>query len=235
VKAQAEAGVAQAKSGVKQAQSAYDQANAQYRLAGEGVNAAGDALDETTVTAPMAGYVTGVTVQEGGMASQAMPAVVITGTGRLQVTTTVAENLVNSLNVGDPADILIRAVSDEPLEGVISRVVPAPPTGQTTYPIVIDFDYPDERLKPGMFTEVTMITGKAGSVCLIQSDAIIIRDGVEVVAVLTDGDRVEIREVTTGIDDGENIEILSGVSPGERVVVRGQHYINEDSKVKVAS
>jgi RND family efflux transporter MFP subunit len=234
VKAQTEAGVVQAKAGVKQAQSAYDQANAQYKLANEGVDAAGNAVKETTVTAPISGSVTGVTVQEGGMVSQAMPAVVITATGNIQVTTSVAETLVDEIGVGDAVEIYVRAVSGEPYRGVIRQIVPAPPTGQTTYPVVIDFDSPGAELKPGMFTDVTIVTGRAKGVCLVPSDAVMIRDGKEIVATLAEGDKVVIKEVTTGIGDGKNIEIVSGVSTGERVIAVGQHYVDEDSKVRIA-
>jgi RND family efflux transporter MFP subunit len=232
-RAQAKAGVAQAKAGIAQAKSAYDQADAQYELAGAGVSAADDAVSETTVTAPIAGYVTGVTVQKGGMASQAMPAVVITGTGHIQATATVAENIVGGIGPGDSVSVLVRAAREEPYEGTIRQVVPAPPTGQTTYPVVVDFDSHGLELKPGMFAEITMATGKADNVCLIPSGAIMVRDGKEIVATLSGEGKVEIREVTTGIDDGGNIEIRSGLSPGDRVVTEGQHYVNEDSKVKV--
>jgi multidrug efflux pump subunit AcrA (membrane-fusion protein) len=234
MKAQAEAGVAQAKLGVKQAQSAYDQANAQYKLANEGVNAAGNAVKETTVTAPIAGSITGITVQKGGMVSQAMPAVVITATGNIQVTTSVAETLVDEISVGDAVELYVRAVSDDPYRGVIRQIVPAPPTGQTTYPVIIDIESPGAGLKPGMFTEVTMTTGRAEGVCLAPSGAVMIRDGKEIVATIGEGDKVVIREVTTGIDDGENVEIMSGLSPGERVITAGQHYVDEDSKVRIA-
>jgi multidrug efflux pump subunit AcrA (membrane-fusion protein) len=78
------------------------------------------------------------------------------------------------------------------------------------------------------------VTGRAGGVCLLPSDAVMIRDGKEIVATLGEGDKGEIREVQTGIDDGENVEIVDGVAPGERVVTEGQHYIDEDSKVRIA-
>jgi RND family efflux transporter MFP subunit len=234
LKTQAELGVTQAQAGVKQAKSAYDQADAQYKLAGEGLSAAGDAIDETNVTAPISGYVTGLTVQKGGMVGQTMPAVVITGDGKIQVTTTVAENLVKDINVGDAAEVYVRAVSDDPLGGSIRQIVPAPPTGQTTYPVIVDIDNPTSELNPGMLTEVTMVTGRAEGVCLVPSDSIMIRNGKEIVAVLGAGDQVEVREVTTGIDDGDHVEIKDGVSAGERVVTQGQHYIDEDSKVRIA-
>jgi RND family efflux transporter MFP subunit len=178
--------------------------------------------------------VTGVTVQKGGMVGQAMPAVVITGTSKVQVTTTVAENLIDKIHVGEAAEIYIKAVSQDPFMGTINQIVPAPQTGQTTYPVIVDFDSPPAELMPGMLTEITMTTGKAESVCIVPSDSIMIREGNEVVAVLGEGDKVEMREVSTGIDDGSNIEITEGVSAGERIVTQGQHYIDEDSKVRIA-
>ncbi|MDR3225921.1 MAG: efflux RND transporter periplasmic adaptor subunit [Clostridiales Family XIII bacterium] len=241
VLAQAEAGVVQAKgaqkqaeAGVRQARSGYDQADAQYKLAEEGVSSAENAIGETTVRAPITGYVTGITVQRGGMVSQAMPAAVITGTGKIQVTTTVAENIVGGIHDGDAVDIYVRAVSEEPFTGTISRIVPAPPAGQTTYPVVIDLNDPGEALKPGMFAEIGMVTGRADGVVLIPSDAVIIRDGKEVVATIDGDNNVRIAEVATGIDDGMNVEIQSGISAGERVVTEGQHYINDETKVRIA-
>jgi RND family efflux transporter MFP subunit len=241
---QAKAGVTQAEGGVTQAESAYSQADAQVRLAGVGAEAATVAVGDTTVTAPISGYVTGLTVQKGGMVSQAMPAVVLTGTEGLEVTTTVAENLVSALEPGEEVDVIVRAVSDEPVRGYIHKIVPAPPTGQTTYPVVIRVDEPPAALKPGMFAEVSMVTGRADGAVLVPSDAVIIRDGKEVVAILDgggtgdsgdsgSGDKVRIVEVETGIDNGEQVEIRSGVSAGDRVVTSGQHYLAEDSKVRI--
>jgi RND family efflux transporter MFP subunit len=233
VLAQAKAAQKQAEAGLTQAQSGYDQADAQYRLANEGVSAADNAISETTVRAPIAGYITGITVQRGGMVSQAMPSVVITGTGKIQVATTVAENLVSGIHAGDAVDVYVRAVSDEPFAGTISRIVPAPPTGQTTYPVVIDFDYPGKELRPGMFAEISMATDSAEGVILVPSDSVTIRNGKEVIAVLDADNKVHITEVESGIDDGTDVEILSGISAGDRVVTEGQHYIDDSSNVKV--
>jgi RND family efflux transporter MFP subunit len=232
---QAESAQKQAEAGLTQAKSGYDQADAQYRLANEGVSSAGSALGEMTVRAPIDGYVTGLTVQRGGMVAQAMPAVVITGTGKIQVRTTVAENLVSGLAKGEPVEVFVRAISDEPFPAKISRIVPAPPTGQTTYPIIIEFDMPSDELKPGMFAEVEMVTARAESAVTVPSDAVIIRGGKEVVVVMDGADKVRVKEVVTGIDDGVNVEIKSGVAAGDSVVTEGQHYVNDDSKVRIAS
>jgi RND family efflux transporter MFP subunit len=230
---QAESAVSQAEAGELQARSGYDQANAQYKLAGEGVNAANDALEDCSIRSPISGYVTALTVQRGGMASQAMPAVVVTGEGKLQVMTTVSESLVNSLHKGDPVDVRVRAVSPDPFEGAIRSVIPSPSSGQTTYPVSIDLNRQDDRLRSGMFAEIVMVTGKAENVITIPSEAVIIRNGAEIVAVVGDGDKIQIHEVETGLDNGETIEVVSGVSPGDRVVYEGQHYLDADSEIKI--
>jgi RND family efflux transporter MFP subunit len=167
------------------------------------------------------------------MVSQAMAAVVITGTGKLQVTTTVAENIVGSLKVGEKVEALVRAVADEPFAGSIKSIVPAPPAGQTTYPVIIGFDEPSDALKPGMLVEVNMATGAAENVVTVPSDSVIIRGGQEVVAVLDSDNKIRIAEVETGLDDGERVEIKSGVQSGDNVLYEGQHYVDADSNVKV--
>jgi RND family efflux transporter MFP subunit len=124
-------------------------------------------------------------------------------------------------------------VSSEPFKGAIRSVIPSPSSGQTTYPVTIDLNKQDERFKSGMFTEITMVTGVAENVVTVPSEAVIIRNGTEIVAVIGAGDKVEINEVETGLDNGESVEIISGVSPGDRVVYEGQHYLDADSKIKI--
>jgi RND family efflux transporter MFP subunit len=141
---------------------------------------------------------------------------------------------VSLLKAGDEVNILVRAVSEEAFKGTIDSIVPSPQVGQTTYPVIIDFDMPVDALKPGMLSEVDMVTGKAENVVTVPSDAVIIREGKEIVCVLTAGNAVSVAEVVTGMDDGERVEIKSGLSPGDVVICKGQHYVDEDSKVNVS-
>jgi len=46
-------------------------------------------------------------------------------------------------------------------------------------------------------------------------------------------DKAVEREVTTGLDTGAYIEIKSGLSQGDKVIVKGQDYISDGSKIKV--
>ncbi|MDR1028841.1 MAG: efflux RND transporter periplasmic adaptor subunit [Clostridiales Family XIII bacterium] len=230
--AQAQA-IAQTEAALAQAKAGYEQANVQFKLAREGLAAANAALSECTVTAPIDGYVTALNVQRGGMASQAMPSVSISDTNALRITTNVSEGMVDAVRIGDSAEVYVRAISDTPFTGTITAVVPAPPAGSLSYPVVIELPSGDSRLKPGMFAEIRMTTGRAADVVAIPSEAVLIKAGAEVVMVIDADERVRSVRVETGLDDGALVEIRSGLKSGDKVVFEGQHYLNEDSEFKI--
>jgi len=217
----------------KQAKAGFTQADAQYKLAGEGVKAANKAIDNCTITAPVSGVVTALTVQKGGMASQAMPSAVITATDELVVNTSVAENFIGKISKGDEAQIYIRAVSDDMYKGVIKAVIPSPNQGQTTYPVVISLLGKTGELKPGMFAEIYLVTETVEDALIVPSESVIIKSGKECLAVVTKDNKVVFKEVKTGLDNGDMVEILSGVAEGDRVIYEGQHYVSEESLIKI--
>jgi RND family efflux transporter MFP subunit len=225
--------VAAAEAALAQTKAGYEQANVQYQLAAEGLNAANAALSNCTVTAPIDGYITSLNVQEGGMASQAMPSATVSNIDALQITTNVSENMIDNIAAGDAAAVYIRAVSEEPFAGVIRSVVPAPSAGTTTYPVVIELPNGDSRLKPGMFAEIRMTTDRAADAVVIPSDAVLIKTGREVVAVIGADDKVRLVQVETGLDNGSLVEVKSGLKDGDTVVYEGQHYLDEDSEFEI--
>ncbi|MDR2157188.1 MAG: efflux RND transporter periplasmic adaptor subunit [Clostridiales Family XIII bacterium] len=233
-KAQAEAAArAQAESALMQAKAGYEQANVQFQLAQEGLNAVSAALSDCAVTAPIDGYVTALNVQKGGMASQAMPSAVIADTNALRITTSVSAARIDDIRIGDAAQVYVRALSDEPFAASIVAVVPAPPAGSAGYPVVIGLANGDSRLKPGMFAEIRMVTGKATDVVVIPSDAVLIKGGEEIVMVIGSKGGAQPTRVETGLDDGSLVEIKRGLKADDKVVCEGQFYLNEDSKFKI--
>lgn len=231
----AKAAVAQIEQGLTQAEAGYDQADIQYQLASEGVKAASDALANLTVKSPISGTVTLLNVQTGGMAAQTVPAAVISNVSDIRVTMSVSESTLPKIKAGDAAAVKISAVSDEALPAKIETIVPSPPQGQTTYPVIIAFDGDAPGVNPGMFAEVTLTTGRAADVIIIPSDAVMIKSGKQIVAIVNADGKAGLKEVETGLDDGKNIEIRSGIAVGDKVIYEGQYYVDESSEVKIAA
>jgi RND family efflux transporter MFP subunit len=167
------------------------------------------------------------------MAAQTMPAVTISDVSEISVAMSVSENIIPKIKVGDAVTVKIKSVSGEAIPAKIETIVPSPPQGQTTYPVIIAFDTDAAGVHPGMFAEITLTTGVAKDVITIPSDAVMIKSDKQVVAVLGADEKVSLVDVTTGLDNGTSVEITSGIAAGDRVIYEGQYYVDADSEVKV--
>ncbi len=213
-------------------QQQYQGVKTQYDLAKQNLSAAADGLSYTTVSAPISGYVTSVNIYEGGLASQASPAVTIADVTSLKINTSVSEYLVGKIKPGDRVDIVIKSLRDEPYKGTITAISPAPALGTLTYPISIAVDRESDQIKAGMFAEIRVVSQMKENVLCIPSDAVFIKSGETKVAVL-DGNVPSIVNVVTGLDNGSQVEIVEGLDEGDIIVVSGQHYVIDGEVVNI--
>lgn len=208
----------------------YQAAKAQYDAARESLNMAGDAYGNFTVTSPIDGYVTSLNVSVGSIAGGS-PAGSVANVDELVIQTTVSEALAQAVAVGDTVQVYIDSLGRE-CPGIVTSFSPIPSMGMLTYPVTITMDS-DESLFAGMFAEVRLVSEEIKEALCVPSEAVIIRDGRSVVAVLGPGDIPELKEVVPGIDNGQIVQIVSGLAEGERVIYSGQHFVVPGVKVQV--
>lgn len=213
-------------------QQQYQGVKSQYDMARQNLSAANDGLSYATVTAPISGYITSVSISEGGLASQASPALTIADISSLKINTNVSEYLVGKIQSGDKVNILIRSLSDFPFKGTITAIAPAPALGTLTYPISISLEDDTGQVKAGMFAEIQVISEMKESVLCIPSDAVFIKSGETKVAVLQ-GDIPNLVTVETGLDNGTQVEIIAGLKEGDTIVISGQHYVVDGEAVNI--
>ncbi len=221
-----------AKQQLDQAKYQLDSALASISQANAGVSLAAEGASSARVTAPIAGYVTTVNVVAGGMASQAQPAVSIANIDTVEINATVSENLINKIKVGDKVQVYVKTVANTPFDGAITALSPAPAAGTLTYPIKVSISNGDIQIKPGMFAEVNVASETHRDVLTVPSNAVLIKGGKSVIAVI-EGDVAIFKEVVTGIDNGQIIEIKSGLAKGDTIVFEGQSYLEDGDTVKV--
>lgn len=196
------------------------------------LNNAKKALDNCVVKSPIDGYVTFINVNEGEMASQAMPAVTVANIDTVEIETSISENMINKIHIGDSVKVIVKSASDTVFEGTISELSPAPAQGSLTYPLKISIDNSDSLIKSGMFAEIKIISESKINVLAIPSDAVIIKNGTSMVATLND-DIALFKKVTAGIDNTEYVEIIDGLQEGDIIITEGQYYLDEGSKVTI--
>jgi membrane fusion protein (multidrug efflux system) len=96
----------------------------------------------------------------------------------------------------------------------------------------VEIDNHMDRLRPGMFVEVTLIGARHENVTVVPRSAVTDRGGRPVVFVLHQ-QYVTQQPVELGLADDERIEVRAGVAEGDRVVVSGLETLTDKMAVRV--
>jgi multidrug efflux pump subunit AcrA (membrane-fusion protein) len=112
------------------------------------------------VSAPFGGSVTNVLVHAGDTLAPAAPIAVVADLSSLQVETNdVDEFLVSHVAVGQPVQVTVDALDDEPLRGTVTSVAMLPQmstTGAASYPVVISLSGVPPDVRAGMSVRLTL-------------------------------------------------------------------------------
>lgn len=90
-----------------------------------------------------------------------------------------------------------------------------------TVPVIFEVPNPLNRLRDGMFVEITIDTTGSTSVLSVPKQAVVTEQGRTFVYVFMGGEVFEKRVVVLGSEGGDSYEVKSGLKAGERVVVEG--------------
>lgn len=217
---------------VTQAELSYQQALNQLKQAEISYEQAVNGLGNTTVTAPVSGVISTLDVKVGQIVTNSQPAATIVDMDKVYIQINVVENMVNKLEVGQEVEVKVASASDEYISSTISYISPTADMRSQLYNVRIYIENIDDKIKPGMNGEVKLNMDRSESAIVIKSNAVLDKDDKKIVYVLEDDKAIE-REVTTGLDTGEYIEIKTGIAEGEKIIVEGQHYVENGGKVKV--
>lgn len=210
-----EANVAAAKAGLDRANARLTQAQAQAQMASV-------KLADATLIAPFAGVVADVSAKVGELVSTA-PVVSLIDITKFAVEITVDEVDVAYVAVGQSVNVLVDALGEPALQGVVVRIAPQAVinNGVVSYKVTVEAT-PDQRVvKSGMTASAQIITAQAKNTVGLPRAAVQLVDGVQKVTVVKNGIR-EVRTVETGVRGDDLVEIKSGVVAGDVVEINGE-------------
>jgi Cu(I)/Ag(I) efflux system membrane fusion protein len=119
-------------------------------------------------------------------------------------------------------------------DGEVAYVYPELDARTRTLRVRLQFDNPEESLKPNMYANVRLYAGPRDDVLIIPRQALI-DSGREVRVIVDQGEgRFAPRKVVAGMQSGDYTEVLSGLDEGERVVVSGQFLIDSEASLKAS-
>lgn len=94
-----------------------------------------------------------------------------------------------------------------------------------TVPVIYEVINPLNRLRDGMFVEITVDTSGDRKVLAVPKSAVVTEQGQTFVFVFDGGERFEKRPVRLGAEGADYYEISSGLAEGDRVVTEGVYQL----------
>ncbi len=225
----ARAGSASAEEGVRQSQASLIQAQ--------------DDLSRTTILAPIDGKVVELNAQKGEvvvtgtMNNPGSSIAVIADLSQILVEAEVGETEVVAIRNGQAARVTVEAIAAKEYRAHVVEIGSSASSRQGTtaglryFKVKAAIDDPDERLRPGMTAQVSIVTSTAANTVAIPIQCVIERvpgakkgdeedddaKKLKYVFLARDG-KAKMVEVTTGISDATHVAIVSGLKAGDPVI-----------------
>jgi RND family efflux transporter MFP subunit len=190
------------------------------------VNAAQQAVDQATITSPIAGSVVAVNMKAGDQvsATSSTENVVIEGSGGYQVSTTVNVDDIPQVAIGQDATVAPDGTR-KTLDGkvVAISVTPASSTTSTTlYRVVVGLTDPSASLQDGATGTVSIVTKQARAAVAVPTSAITTTGRRHFVTVISGG-TATLTPVQVGVLGTRWTQITSGLDAGQRVELANQN------------
>jgi RND family efflux transporter MFP subunit len=180
-----------------------------------------------TVSAPMSGVVTALSIENGdtiaasaGGAADSAP-MTLTSLESFQVTTTLTESDIGGVKVGQKAVLTFDALPDLTLSGKVTRIdaTGTNDQGVVSYKVVVTPDVMDPSVKGGMTVSASILTQIRADVLAVPNAAVKTSTSGSYVQILQNGGPVNVT-VQVGIATDSYTEITSGVALGQEVITK---------------
>ncbi|MBU1000697.1 efflux RND transporter periplasmic adaptor subunit [Patescibacteria group bacterium] len=185
------------------------------------------ATQNATVTAPISGVISNLSVTKGGSVivnaplAPTSPALKIGNLRAAEAMISVGESDINKIEVGQEASVKTDAVDDKIYKGVVTRV---DETGTVTQGVVgfnvyIDITDLNEKLKAGMTVDVDIVTNKLENVLAVPATAVKPYQKGRAVRKLNSSGEMEFLPIKMGVKGKEFAQIIEGLAEGQKIIV----------------
>jgi Cu(I)/Ag(I) efflux system membrane fusion protein len=183
-----------------------------------------------TITVPISGVIQELGVRAGMSVTPGMTLARINGLRTVWLEAAVPEVHAAMLVAGRPVEARFAAYPGEVFEGKIAAVLPEADRDTRTLRVRMEFRNPGQRLKAGMFAQVT-IAGESKEALMVPIDAII-RTGKRALAFVSEqpGQFTPV-EVEVGQEMDGKLTVLSGLEEGQQVAISGQFLIDSEASL----
>ncbi len=185
-----------------------------------------------TITAPINGVVTELSVREGMTVTTGTPMFRINGLSTVWINADIPESVSEQVQPGYAAQATTPSLPGIIFHGKISAILPDVNNTTRTLKARIVLNNPQKQLIPGMFTTVSITSHVHKNSMLVPSEAVIRTGTRSIVMLAGENGQFHSTDVTTGIEMNGQTEILSGLKVAQKVVISGQFLVDSEASLK---
>jgi HlyD family secretion protein len=211
-----------------------ESANARLEAAEKELKSANIALEELTIRSPASGVIGARYLEEGERVRLQDKIISLIDTASLYAIFPVREKDALRIEKGMKAFAMIDGTG-ETRNGVVDLIYPQADSQSLSFlvRVLLQNTSANNKLKPGMFTRVTINLGPPGNAVFIPESSIFNRKNDEGSIFIVNGKSLTERKVIIGTTMGEECEITSGLNAGELVVLRPDPDLREGINVSI--
>ncbi|MDX1654968.1 MAG: efflux RND transporter periplasmic adaptor subunit [Candidatus Competibacteraceae bacterium] len=187
----------------------------------------------TQVFARQDGVVSQLNIREGMYVRPDLEILTLADLSSIWVLVDVFERQADWLRPGQQVQVRIPYLPGETWQGQVEHIYPDLDPRTRTVRARLRFDNPGERLKPGMFADITIYADSREALSVPREALILSGEGARVMVARGEG-RFEAVTVEPGIESGERVEIRQGLAEEDRVVVSAQFLLDSEASLKAS-
>jgi HlyD family secretion protein len=190
-------------------------------------------IDDATVKSPVNGVVSERLVQRGEFIRENTPIVTIVQLNPLQLRTAVQEKFSSLIRPNLPVQFAVEPFPGQTFNGRIANISPSIDQQTRTFPVEVQVENANHKLKPGFFAKGVILTERDNNVMALPEEAVSTLAGVSSVFVIDNG-VIRQQSVTLGAHEGKFFEILEGLAGNEIVAISNLNQLVTGTKVVAA-
>jgi RND family efflux transporter MFP subunit len=190
-------------------------------------------IEDATVKSPVNGVVSERLVQRGEFIRENTQIVTIVQLNPLQLRTAVQEKFSSLIRTNLPVQFGVEPYPGQMFTGRIINISPSIDQQTRTFPVEVQVENTNRKLKPGFFAKGVILTERDSNVMALPEEAVSTLAGVSSVFVIDNG-VIRQQSVTLGTHEGKFYEILEGLAGTETVAISNLNQLVTGTKVTIA-
>jgi multidrug efflux pump subunit AcrA (membrane-fusion protein) len=218
----------------KQNNQAIASAQANVEAAQAQVRTAQQAILDTVVRSPFAGFISDRPVAVGEFVSTATVLATLLRTNPIKANIQIAEADVPAVKIGAGVSVEVTAYRDRRFGGVVTAINPAVDPTSRSAVAEASIENGDNALRPGMFATARVNREGGTTGVFIPKSAVYNDEATQSYRafVIVEG-IAKLRVLQLGTEEGESVQIMSGIAAGEVVATSNLDQLYEGAKVAV--